>query len=152
MLVNQNEISVSSFTIRNHTYSSYLKSKESYKTIKNKSLVSFQKLYVYWNFDEGASIEKMFFSRNFRPNEELKRILKDEYISRINNLLSLNLTHDDIELSWNKYCGCSMCPCSPGYKVYFNSNNVGQYFHQLKQIESTSFTLLLKEKTFFGKN
>lgn len=23
----------------------------------------------------------------------------------------------NVSLKWNKYCGCSMCPCSPGFEV-----------------------------------
>lgn len=146
MLVNQNQISVTSFATNNHTSKSYLKNNESHKNIKGKDMISFQKLYIYWNFEEGNNIEKLFFSRNLRPNEELKRILKDEYISRMNKHLSINLVNEDIELSWNKYCGCSMCPCSPGYKVYFNKTSVGQFYNALKNIESTSFALTIKEK------
>lgn len=27
---------------------------------------------------------------------------------------------DEIKLKWNRYCGCSTCPCSPGFRVLTN--------------------------------
>ena len=150
MLVNQNQISISSISLNNHTVSSKFKAKTKNKVIKGKKMESFQKLFIWWNFEEGNTIEKMFFSRNFRPNEKLKAILKDELIAKLNENLTKKLVSDDIELAWDKRCGCTMCPCSPGYNVYFkwmttSYSNMGEELKKLKDIESISMNISIKE-------
>jgi hypothetical protein len=151
MLVNQNQISISSISLNNHTASSKKNAKTKSKVIKGKEMESFQNLFIWWDFEEGNTIEKMFFSRRFRPNEKLKAILKDELIEKLNQQLTTSkLTSDDIELSWNKHCGCTMCPCSPGYNVYFKwqtilNLNMGEEFKNLKNIESVSMNISIKQ-------
>lgn len=28
---------------------------------------------------------------------------------------------NEVKVTWDKYCGCSMCPCSPGYRIKVNA-------------------------------
>lgn len=50
-----------------------------------------------------------------KTNRLNERGLKElEFIK--NSLNELFVGHN-IEIKWNKYCGCSTCPCSPGYRV-----------------------------------
>ena len=30
----------------------------------------------------------------------------------------------DVHLEWDWYCGCSSCPCSPGYRIKVNAKEV----------------------------
>ena len=39
------------------------------------------------------------------------------YLSKIIQELKHIFPDNEIKVVWDKYCGCSMCPCSPGYRV-----------------------------------
>lgn len=53
--------------------------------------------------------------------DEMKRILKT----------------DEVKAVWNKFCGCSMCPCSPGYRIKIN--------REVKSLEKYRFSLWVGE-------
>jgi len=54
------------------------------------------------------------------------REILDNIITNISNVLGT-----EVKAVWDKHCGCSMCPCSPGYRIkavfdsskYFNSKD-----------------------------
>ncbi len=53
-----------------------------------------------------------------------------------------------IFFKWSKHCGCTMCPCSPGFMVYLElsdelSRSGDVYFKQLR--ESERFDVFLSE-------
>ena len=124
MLVNQNNLYVSSMTSDIINLKDKIMFNQKRKLIKGKRMQSFQKLYVSWPLDKSDQFQSLFFSRNLKPNEELKRILKNEFIVRMNQNISADLNEEDVELSWSKHCGCNTCPCSPGYNVYYNSDTI----------------------------
>jgi hypothetical protein len=62
----------------------------------------------------GENIETIFKNRRGakgKLNEVGRKIL--EHISQ--NVSSV--IGSSVKMTWDKHCGCSMCPCSPGYRV-----------------------------------
>jgi len=53
--------------------------------------------------------------------DEIKRILKT----------------DEVKAVWDKFCGCSMCPCSPGYRIKIN--------REVRSLEKYRFSLAVLE-------
>lgn len=45
-----------------------------------------------------------------------------EIISKILEKLRTELKSEDIVVKWDIHCGCSMCPCSPGFRVIMGNN------------------------------
>jgi hypothetical protein len=54
--------------------------------------------------------------------DEIKRILKT----------------DEVKAVWDKFCGCSMCPCSPGYRIKIN--------REVRSLEKYRFSLWVDKK------
>jgi hypothetical protein len=46
-----------------------------------------------------------------------------EIISKILEKLRTQLKCKNIILKWDIYCGCSMCPCSPGFRVIMENKD-----------------------------
>ena len=40
------------------------------------------------------------------------RIILDHIVTRLSRVLGVK-----VKAVWDKHCGCSMCPCSPGYRI-----------------------------------
>lgn len=54
---------------------------------------------------------------------KVKGRLSDAGAAELTNVMSkLKAIFPDAEfkVTWDKYCGCSMCPCSPGYRIKAN--------------------------------
>jgi hypothetical protein len=60
--------------------------------------------------------------------DEIKRILKT----------------DEVKAVWDKFCGCSMCPCSPGYRIKINRD--------VKSLEKYRFSLWVDKKGYYEFN
>jgi len=74
---------------------------------------NFPKIYI---FPEGESILEGLYSRRQRPY----KFFKQEILPLVIEDLSKN--HKDVfdriggdKWGWRQDCGCSMCPCSPGF-------------------------------------
>ena len=71
------------------------------------------KMYLFIN-DETV-IENLINRRN-RPYNEYKKLIIPkvmESISKTDPDLFQRLK--DVKWGWDRYCGCSVCPCSPGF-------------------------------------
>lgn len=65
---------------------------------------------------DGETIDENFLNRRLRPYTEYKR----ELIPQINDWLEKKMPKHynelkDVKWGWRQSCGCSMCPCSPGF-------------------------------------
>ena len=40
------------------------------------------------------------------------RIILDHIVTKLSRVLGVK-----VKAVWDKHCGCSMCPCSPGYRI-----------------------------------
>ena len=71
------------------------------------------KIYIW--IGKESIIENLFNRRN-RPYEDYKKFVIPKIMEhlRMNNPDKYELLKD-AKWSWNQNCGCSMCPCSPGF-------------------------------------
>jgi hypothetical protein len=80
----------------------------------------------------------------FENRRKAKGILNAEgqiYLKKILSDLKEVFDGDEIKVVWDKFCGCSMCPCSPGYRVKIN--------REVKSLEKYRFSLLVSDKGEF---
>jgi len=50
----------------------------------------------------------------------------------------------DVKLTFSKYCGCSTCPCSPGFKIYAIINKIDN--KKIKSEENCRFKIFYDNK------
>lgn len=60
------------------------------------------------------------------------------YLNKILSDLKEIFNKDEIKVVWDKFCGCSMCPCSPGYRVKISRD--------VRSLEKYRFSLWINEK------
>ena len=71
------------------------------------------KIYV---FVDNESIMDNLINRHSRPYEEYKKHVLPQVMKEIEKRdPKLFAQIKDAKWSWDKHCGCSMCPCSPGF-------------------------------------
>lgn len=63
------------------------------------------------------------------------------YLTKIIDDLKKVFVNDEIKVVWDKFCGCSMCPCSPGYRVKIN--------REVRSLEKYRFSLFVDENGSF---
>jgi len=98
------------------------------------------------------SIGELYFSNNFFLDEESKTIgqpaigenmmtiLKNrrgvkgmltpkgmEILKKVEQKIGKVFGGRKVKLKWDKYCGCSMCPCSPGFRVMIDFTTGGTF-------------------------
>jgi hypothetical protein len=61
------------------------------------------------------------------------QIYLEKIISEIKNIFETT----EVIARWDKYCGCSMCPCSPGYRIKINRD--------VRSLEKYRFSLYVNE-------
>lgn len=44
----------------------------------------------------------------------------------------------NVKIVWDKYCGCSMCPCSPGYRIKID--------REMKSLDKYRFSLWINKE------
>ena len=96
---------------------------ESYSSRKGEPYKSANKLYIW---PTGESILDNLVNRRSRPHDFYKK----EIIPVIMNQLQEQFPDEAKYIArenwgWRAKCGCSMCPCSPGFVQ--NVGNYGQY-------------------------
>jgi hypothetical protein len=71
------------------------------------------KMYLYIN---NESLVENLINRRNRPYNEYKKLIIPKVME------SISKTHPElfariknVKWGWDRYCGCSMCPCSPGF-------------------------------------
>ena len=99
-----------------------------------------------------TSIGELYFSSNFFLDEESKTIgqplvgenmgtiLKNrhntkgmltpkgmEILKKVEQKIGKVFGGRKVKLKWDKYCGCSMCPCSPGFRVMIDFTTGGRF-------------------------
>lgn len=45
------------------------------------------------------------------------KIEGQNHLAKIESDLKTVFPNDKIKIVWDRHCGCSMCPCSPGYRI-----------------------------------
>jgi hypothetical protein len=72
------------------------------------------------------------------------------YLNKILSDLKEIFNKDEIKVVWDKFCGCSMCPCSPGYRVKINREvrALGKYRFSLWVSEKGEFTFRSPQYSF----
>ena len=77
-------------------------------------------------FDTGDIAGDFEWRHSNKPN---KMLLSDVLSVATEELKKYNkdISDQQVEVKFNNYAGCSMCPCSPGYTVMVmkNGNNIG---------------------------
>lgn len=73
--------------------------------------------------NNGDILGDLAWRRNHKPPKIKKQVIE----ALVPFLKENNLTPENIiSIGYDKYCGCSMCPCSPGYVVKLN-RNIGSF-------------------------
>ena len=62
----------------------------------------------------------------------------EQFISEVKRIFKV----DKVKAVWDKHCGCSMCPCSPGYRIKIEGN------YRYRSSESTRFNLHVNKNGF----
>lgn len=71
------------------------------------------KMYI---FIESESIMENLQNRRTRPYNEYKKTIIPKVLESISKTdPDLFGRIKDLKWGWDRYCGCSMCPCSPGF-------------------------------------
>jgi hypothetical protein len=63
--------------------------------------------------NQGKIIEDFAWRRNHKPpklNKKLAELMKKYFDAN-------NIKYEDIIVRYSRYCGCTMCPCSPGFNI-----------------------------------
>lgn len=107
--------------------------------------------------DEGAqTIGKAAVGPDFMQIIENRRKVKGrlndfgaEQLKKVVEKVKELYPEDEVKVTWDRYCGCSMCPCSPGYRIkvkaktHVSSSNNNRFSLHLslkgKKIEYTFF-------------
>jgi hypothetical protein len=63
----------------------------------------------------GSNIETIFKNRRGAKGKLTSK--GREILEYIETRISVALGGVKVKASWDKHCGCSMCPCSPGYRI-----------------------------------
>lgn len=61
------------------------------------------------------------------------QIQLNKILDEIKNIFKNN----EIKAMWDRHCGCSMCPCSPGYRIKIN--------REVRSLEKYRFSLWVNE-------
>jgi hypothetical protein len=101
-----------------------------------------------WKPMVGESFQEIFENRR-----KVKGKLNAEgqiYLNKILSDLKEVFDGDEIKVVWDKYCGCSTCPCSPGYRVKINREvrTLGKYRFSLWVNEKGEFTFRSPQYSF----
>lgn len=63
---------------------------------------------------------------------------------------------NEVKVTWDRHCGCSMCPCSPGYRIKvkfeksFVSNGDNRFnLHVERQNEETKYTFFKPKDSYW---
>ena len=96
-----------------------------YSSRQGEKKQSSPKMYI---FIENESVMENLQNRRTRPYNEYKKLIIPKVME------SISKTHPDlferirdIKWGWDRYCGCSMCPCSPGFigeGAYYESTDI----------------------------
>lgn len=71
------------------------------------------------------------------------------HLSKIReNLLSV-FKANEIKIVWDRYCGCSVCPCKPGYRVKINMNVKSTNNYRFTLLVDKSGDYLFREPEFY---
>lgn len=65
------------------------------------------RIYI-WPSNE--TISENLINRRSRPHEEWRMTIIPELIKR-------GFIDKDTKMTWDRFAGCTMCPCSPGFKT-----------------------------------
>jgi len=122
--------------------------------MKKTKMVSIGEVYLDSDFfndeDEGAkTIGQAIIGENAQEIFENRRKVKglltplgksklDYVISEIKSIFNTN----DVKAVWDKHCGCSMCPCSPGYRIKISEDVV----RTSRSKDTTRFNLFIGTK------
>lgn len=55
------------------------------------------------------------------------------HLTKIQEELQKIFPENKLKIIWDRFCGCSMCPCSPGYRVKIN--------REIKSLDKYRFSL-----------
>lgn len=101
-----------------------------------KNLKSIGEVYLESNFfnenDQAAkTIGQPLIGENvneiFENRRKIKGILTPLGKQKLNDIISeikIIFKTDNVKAVWDKHCGCSMCPCSPGFRIKIASEAV----------------------------
>ena len=122
--------------------------------MKKTKMVSIGEVYLDSDFfndeDEGAkTIGQAIIGENAQEIFENRRKVKglltplgksklDYVISEIKGIFNT----DDVKAVWDRHCGCSMCPCSPGYRIKISNEVV----RSTRSKDTTRFNLFIGTK------
>ena len=62
----------------------------------------------------GENLETIFKNRRGTKGKlnPIGRKILEEISTKISNVIG-----SSVKMVWDRHCGCSMCPCSPGYRI-----------------------------------
>lgn len=59
------------------------------------------------------------------------------HLNKILDEIKKIFKNNEVKAVWDKHCGCSMCPCSPGYRIKIN--------REVRSLEKYRFSLFINE-------
>jgi hypothetical protein len=64
------------------------------------------------------------------------------HLNKILDEIKKIFKNDEVKAVWDRHCGCSMCPCSPGYRIKINREirSMGKYRFSLFINENGDYT------------
>ena len=76
------------------------------------------------NSDDGGPIDQAWKVYN-KNEKKIHKLLMAEFKDEITAIIAEHSNYDyaDLKVLFNKYAGCSMCPCSPGWNVKKGTRN-----------------------------
>lgn len=103
------------------THKSWREPKDPYRSIGEVYLGS----EMFASDDEGAAtIGKAAVGPDAEKIIENRRKVKGrlselgaEHLRKVVEAVRSVFPESDVKVSWDRHCGCSMCPCSPGYRI-----------------------------------
>jgi len=99
----------------------------------------------FFNDEASKTIGQPIIGENaleiFQNRRNIKGRLTAEgqiHLNKIINDLKSIFNEDEIKVVWDRFCGCSMCPCSPGYRVKIN--------REIRSLDKYRFSLSIDKK------
>lgn len=95
-------------------------------------------------FENGKILEDLAWRRNHEKPNHLKPFVAEAIKSF---LADKDHTLDDVTIVYDRYCGCSMCPCSPGFVVRSKKRMSTMRFDIWLDWNKTKGEIVLDKKT-----
>ena len=113
--------------------------------------------YFFKDEDEGAkTIGQPMIGENaqqiFENRRKVKGLLTPLGKDKLNHIVSEIkgiFKTEDVKAVWDRHCGCSMCPCSPGYRIKVSSESLRSWYGTSKNSNRFNIHITTEGDIFF---